>query len=165
MEYRIEKLNQYLVGWCGYFALANTHSIFKTLDSWIKRRLRMCLWKNWKKPRTRVRNLIRLKVHYGKAKGWKVCEFVTKLCVIHLSWTAVYGTVGTVVVCCARHIGDEGRSLGGDWIRQIHQTALSCCNKELWWWASREGKRVEINQSCEIYKDERKWTAEEISIT
>ncbi len=58
MEYRIEKLNQYLIGWCGYFALADTPTIFKILDSWIKRRLRMCLWKNWKKPRTRVRNLL-----------------------------------------------------------------------------------------------------------
>lgn len=70
IEYRIEKLNQYLIGWCGYFALADAHSIFKSLDGWIKRRLRMCLWKNWKKPRTRVRNLIRLKVPYGKAYEW-----------------------------------------------------------------------------------------------
>ena len=70
MEHRIKKLNQYLIGWCGYFALADTHSIFKALDGWIKRRLRMCLWKNWKKPRTRVRNLIRLKVPYGKAYEW-----------------------------------------------------------------------------------------------
>ena len=70
MEYRIEKLNQYLIGWCGYFALADTSSIFNRLDSWIKRRLRMCLWRNWKKPRTRVRNLIRLKVPYGKAYEW-----------------------------------------------------------------------------------------------
>lgn len=70
IEYRVEKLNQYLIGWCGYFALADTHSIFKVLDGWIKRRLRMCLWKNWKKPRTRVRNLIRLKVTYRKAYEW-----------------------------------------------------------------------------------------------
>ncbi|GAA3351105.1 group II intron reverse transcriptase/maturase [Deinococcus persicinus] len=70
LEYRIEKLNQYLIGWCGYFVLADTPSVFSKLDSWIKRRLRMCLWKNWKKPRTRVRNLIRLKVPYGKAYEW-----------------------------------------------------------------------------------------------
>lgn len=70
IEYRIEKLNQFLVGWLGYFALADTSSIFKLLDSWIKRRLRMCLWKNWKKPRTRVRNLIRLSIPYGKAYEW-----------------------------------------------------------------------------------------------
>jgi len=74
MEYRIEKLNQFLMGWCGYFALADTNSIFKSLDSWIKRRLRMCLWKNWKKPQTRVRNLTRLKVPYGKAYEWETPE-------------------------------------------------------------------------------------------
>ncbi|HGM8576868.1 TPA: reverse transcriptase domain-containing protein, partial [Streptococcus pyogenes] len=66
MEYRIKMLNQYLMGWCGYFGLADTSSTFKSLDSWIKRRLRMCLWKNWKKPQTRVRNLTRLKVPFGK---------------------------------------------------------------------------------------------------
>lgn len=70
MEYRIQQLNQYLIGWCGYFALADTKSIFESLDGWIRRRLRMCLWKNWKKPRTKVRNLIRLGVPDWKAYEW-----------------------------------------------------------------------------------------------
>ena len=51
MEYRIAKLNQYLIGWCGYFALADTKSVFKELDGWIRRRLRMFLWKNGKKTK------------------------------------------------------------------------------------------------------------------
>ena len=70
MEYRIAKLNQYLIGWCGYFALADTKSVFKELDGWIRRRLRMCLWKNWKKPKTKIRNLIKLGVPKGKAYEW-----------------------------------------------------------------------------------------------
>jgi len=70
MEYRIEKLNQYLMGWCGYFALADTPSLFIKFDSWIKRRLRMCMWKNWKKPSTKVRKLIGLGVPKGKAYEW-----------------------------------------------------------------------------------------------
>jgi RNA-directed DNA polymerase len=70
MEYRIQKLNQYLIGWCGYFALADTKSIFSELDGWIRRRLRMCLWKNWKKPKTKVRNLINLGVPKWKAYEW-----------------------------------------------------------------------------------------------
>jgi len=45
MDYRIKKLNQYLMGWCGYFALADTPSVFRAFDSWIRRRLRMCMWK------------------------------------------------------------------------------------------------------------------------
>lgn len=41
MEYRIKKLNQYLMGWGGYFTLADTPSVFNKFDSWIRRRLRM----------------------------------------------------------------------------------------------------------------------------
>src|SRR5690554_3353658 len=70
MEYRIQKLNQYLMGWCGYFVLADTKSIFLELDQWIRRRLRMCLWKNWKKPKTKIRNLIQLGVPQWQAYEW-----------------------------------------------------------------------------------------------
>lgn len=70
MEYRIQKLNQYLMGCCGYFALADTKSIFLELDKWIRRRLRMCLWKNWKKPKTKIRNLIQLGVPQWQAYEW-----------------------------------------------------------------------------------------------
>ena len=38
MEYRIKKLNQYLMGWCGYFALADTPSVFSEFDWWIKKK-------------------------------------------------------------------------------------------------------------------------------
>lgn len=70
MEYRIQKLNQYVFGWCGYFALADTKSIFRKMDGWIRRRLRMCLWKDWKTPKTRIRNLIKLGVPSWKAYEW-----------------------------------------------------------------------------------------------
>jgi RNA-directed DNA polymerase len=70
IEYRVEKLNQYLLGWCGYFALSDTETIFEKLDGWIRWRLRMCLWKNWKKPETKIRNLIRLGVPKQKAYEW-----------------------------------------------------------------------------------------------
>ncbi|CAG9623778.1 group II intron reverse transcriptase/maturase [Sutcliffiella rhizosphaerae] len=70
MEMRIAKLNQYLVGWCNYFALADTPSRFKELDEWIRRRLRMIVWKEWKHPRTKVRKLKGLGVHPSKAYEW-----------------------------------------------------------------------------------------------
>jgi hypothetical protein len=57
MDERIQELNQYLGGWIGYFALAETPSTFQELDGWIRRRLRMCQWKQWKRVRTRVREL------------------------------------------------------------------------------------------------------------
>src|SRR5690554_7266968 len=47
-----------------------TKSIFLELDKWIRRRLRMCLWKNWKKPKTKIRNLIQLGVPQWQAYEW-----------------------------------------------------------------------------------------------
>lgn len=70
MEVRIKKLNQYLVGWCSYFALADTPSKFKEFDEWTRRRLRMIVWKEWKNPKTKVRKLKGLGVHSSKAYEW-----------------------------------------------------------------------------------------------
>jgi RNA-directed DNA polymerase len=70
LEMRIEKLNEYLVGWCGYFALADTPTPFKQLDETIRRRLRMCLWKQWKQPKTKIKRLISLGVPKEKAYEW-----------------------------------------------------------------------------------------------
>lgn len=57
MNARIARLNGYLRGWLGYFALADTPSVFRDLDGWIRRRLRMLLWRQWKRVRTRYREL------------------------------------------------------------------------------------------------------------
>jgi RNA-directed DNA polymerase len=62
MESRITKLNQYLVGWIGYYRLASAKGHCEKLDQWIRRRLRMCLWKQWKRVRTRIRELRALRV-------------------------------------------------------------------------------------------------------
>lgn len=52
MEDRIKNLNSYLRGWMGYFKLAETPSVFQGFDQWVRRRLRMCLLKQWKRPKT-----------------------------------------------------------------------------------------------------------------
>jgi len=70
MEQRVKKLTQYLTGWCGYFALADTHTPFQELDKWLRRRLRMCMWKQWKKPKTKIRNLLALGAPKAKAYEW-----------------------------------------------------------------------------------------------
>ena len=57
MTDRIRKLNSYLSGWLGYYALAETPSKFELLEGWIRRRLRMCVWKQWNRVRTRYREL------------------------------------------------------------------------------------------------------------
>lgn len=57
MPERILKLNQYLMGWIGYYKLAAAKTHCERFDAWIRRRLRMCLWKQWKRVRTRIREL------------------------------------------------------------------------------------------------------------
>lgn len=57
MVTRIGQLNRYLMGWLGYFRLASAKVHCEKFDQWIKRRLRMCLWKQWKRVRTRVYEL------------------------------------------------------------------------------------------------------------
>ena len=62
MKVQIYKLNQFLRGWGNYFLIANVYQWTLDLDSWIRRRLRMCYWRQWRKPRTKVRSLIKLGV-------------------------------------------------------------------------------------------------------
>lgn len=70
MEQRVERLNVFLVGWGNYFSLADTPTPFQQIDEWLRRRLRMCLWKQWKKPRTKVKRLISLGIPNEKAYEW-----------------------------------------------------------------------------------------------
>lgn len=54
----ITEINEVIVGWMNYFRLAGIKGIFEELDSWIRRKLRCILWRQWKKPRTRAKKLI-----------------------------------------------------------------------------------------------------------
>ena len=49
-------------GWLNYYGLADMKSTAEKLDEWLRRRYRMYIWKQWKKPRTRFRNLRKLGV-------------------------------------------------------------------------------------------------------
>ena len=63
----IESLNQYLRGWWNYYRLTEARHIFKSLNGWIIRRLRCIVWKQWKNPRTKVRNLKKLGIGHKHA--------------------------------------------------------------------------------------------------
>jgi RNA-directed DNA polymerase len=70
MAVRIVALNRFTRGWTAYFALADTPSVFAELDEWLRRRLRQVRWKEWKRPRTRARNLCALGIPAGTARQW-----------------------------------------------------------------------------------------------
>ena len=69
-EQRKTALRNYLQGWTEYFNLADMGSKVTEIDKWLRRRLRMCIWKSWKKPRTRVSNLIRCGIAKWQAYQW-----------------------------------------------------------------------------------------------
>jgi len=67
MEQRIRAVNYLIIGWVNYFELADMKKRAAELDEWIRRRLRMCMWKQWRKIRTRHDNLVKLGVEDTKA--------------------------------------------------------------------------------------------------
>lgn len=67
MEYRAVKLKQTITGWINYFKLADLKGTLKELDKWLRRRLRLCYWKQWKKIKTKHDNLVKLGLDSFKA--------------------------------------------------------------------------------------------------
>ena len=67
LEEVIQEINQYTMGWIGYYRQANTPSVFEELDRWMRRRLRQMIWKRWKRGTTRYRELVKLGVPRGRA--------------------------------------------------------------------------------------------------
>ena len=59
-SYKVEKLNQLIRGWINYFKIGSIKRICRELDRNIRYRLRMCIWKHWKTPQNRAKNLIKL---------------------------------------------------------------------------------------------------------
>jgi RNA-directed DNA polymerase len=53
----IEPLARYLIGWRGYFGFCQTPRVLSNLDAWIRRRLRMYLWRQWRTGRRRFAQL------------------------------------------------------------------------------------------------------------
>jgi len=59
---RIHKLKEVQQGWLQYYRMASIQEKLKDVDGWVRNRLRCCIWKQWKKPERRRKNLIRLGV-------------------------------------------------------------------------------------------------------
>ncbi len=80
MGRRLRTLSAYLRGWMQYFRLAQTPSVYVKLDSWMLRRLRLCQWKQWKRVRTRLRELRALgkpewaarEVAFSRKSYWRI---------------------------------------------------------------------------------------------
>jgi RNA-directed DNA polymerase len=81
--YRLHKLAQYLRGWMNYFGISQYYRPVPELDHWIRRRIRMCYWKQWRYARTKVRNLLAL----GTSKRQAIMTAISRKSYWHLSKT------------------------------------------------------------------------------
>ena len=96
---RLYELTMYLRGWIGYFALDQRRSMFATLDKWLRRRLRACIWKHWRLPRTRIRKLRQLGVrpdeaysHGNSRKGpWRLAKSLAISMAMTTQWLTDQG--------------------------------------------------------------------------
>jgi RNA-directed DNA polymerase len=69
MAYVIELINPVLRGWAGYFKLTQGKRALETVDGWVRHKLRCTLWRQWKRPSTRARNLMRLGL--DEERAWR----------------------------------------------------------------------------------------------
>lgn len=63
----LKKIKVYARGWLNYYGIASMKSNIGDINGWLYHRIRMCIWKQWKKPRTKYKNLVKLGIpeHYA----------------------------------------------------------------------------------------------------
>jgi len=65
---RYAEFRSYAMGWLGYFALDQVKTTFIKLDKWLRRRVRACYWKQWRKSVTRIHKLMFYGLSYCEAR-------------------------------------------------------------------------------------------------
>ena len=66
----MENVKSFIRGWLGYYYVADIKRTLMSWNEWLRRRLRMYIWKQWKKPRTRIMNLKKLGIPEWQAYQW-----------------------------------------------------------------------------------------------
>ena len=108
MERRLTDLNRYVRGWIGYFGLARQFDDFVDLDGWIRRRVRMCYWKQWRYPRTKVRKLralgvrldLAIKHAVSRKKYWRMLRTRAVRYAMTNKWLAQQGLLSLKQLWC-----------------------------------------------------------------
>ncbi|MBP9037612.1 MAG: hypothetical protein KBG38_07560 [Candidatus Cloacimonas sp.] len=87
----LERIKVYARGWLNYYGIADMKQAIEELNSWLYHRIRMCIWKQWKKPKTKMRNLLKLGVPeelaFQAANSRRGYWFVTKTTAVNMALT------------------------------------------------------------------------------
>ncbi|GHV92380.1 hypothetical protein AGMMS50268_28830 [Spirochaetia bacterium] len=70
MEWILQEISRLLIGWLGYYSIADLKEHLKRISGWLRRRIRQMYWKRWKRARTRYENLIQLGIRKDQAWQW-----------------------------------------------------------------------------------------------
>ena len=70
----MQNVKIYIRGWLGYFGIASMKTTMREWDGWLRRRYRCYIWKQWKKPKARAKNLMQLGIPEWQAKAVSNCR-------------------------------------------------------------------------------------------
>ena len=115
----IDELRRYANGWMNYFGISHTYRVVLELDDWIRRRVRLYYWKQWKQPRTRRRHLIRMginpdRVHMASRsrKGyWRMSGNSLVQVALNNQWLKEQGVPELRDIWIKLHYGDGAASV------------------------------------------------------
>lgn len=108
MEYRLRKLEQYVRGWTAYCGISQYYRPVPELDEWIRRRMRMCYWKQWRWARTKIKNLLALGVSLKSAiqhgvssnSYWQMCRTPVVNQAVSNAWLKEQGLLSVKDLWC-----------------------------------------------------------------
>ena len=87
----LERIRIYVRGWMNYYGIATMRKSIEEINGWLYHRIRMCIWRQWKKPRTKIRNLIKMGVPIDLAlqagKTHRGRWFTTRTVAINIAMT------------------------------------------------------------------------------
>ena len=108
MDHRLHKLGQYVRGWTAYFGISQYYRPVPELDDWIRRRIRMCYWKQWRWVRTKIKHLLALGVslktaiqHGVSSKSyWHMARTPALQQALSNAWLKAHGLVSVKDLWC-----------------------------------------------------------------
>lgn len=116
MEYRMDKLKEYLRGWMGYYGISEYYRPIPEIDSWLRRRIRACYWKQWKTIRKRRKMLLKQGISRkyailtaGSHKGpWRLSQALAVRTALTNKWLEKQGLMSVKKLWVKIHYGRAG---------------------------------------------------------